>query len=80
MVTPPDAPARVAAIGALTLVRGFALAGALVLPAEEPDDVRGTWRSLPPEVGLVLLTQPAAQALAEELRVDRTRPLVAVMP
>jgi vacuolar-type H+-ATPase subunit F/Vma7 len=78
---PPDAPANpvVAAIGALTLVRGFALAGALVLPAEEPADVRDAWRTLPREVGLVLLTERAAQALAEELRAQRTWPLVTVM-
>lgn len=81
MSVPTDAPARstVAAIGASVLVRGFALAGALVLPAEQPGDVRAAWRSLPGDVGLVLLTVDAAQALADDLRPDRVWPLVAVM-
>jgi vacuolar-type H+-ATPase subunit F/Vma7 len=81
VAAPPEVPATggVAAIGAPTLVRGFALAGALVLPAEEPADVRDAWRSLPDEVGLVLLTEPAAQALAGVLVPERTWPLVAVM-
>ena len=41
--------------------------------------MRDAWRSLPPEVGLVLLTEQAAQALAEELRAQPTWPLVTVM-
>jgi vacuolar-type H+-ATPase subunit F/Vma7 len=81
MATPPDAPVRsaVAAIGAATLVRGFALAGARVLPAEQPADVRDAWRSLPDDVGLVVLTLQAAQALTDELQSERAWPLVAVM-
>jgi vacuolar-type H+-ATPase subunit F/Vma7 len=81
MSTPPDAPGRltVAAIGAPTLIRGFAMAGARVLPAEQPADVRDAWRSLPDEVGLVVLTAQAAQALADELQSVRLWPLVAVM-
>lgn len=81
MTATSDAPAggSVAAIGAPALVRGFALAGALVLAAEQPDDVQRAWRSVPEEVGLVLLTAAAAQALDEELRSERVWPLVAVM-
>lgn len=67
----------VAAIGADVLVRGLALAGVLVLPAEEPDAVRDAWRDLPSDVGLVLLTPDAAACLGDE--VDRG-PMVAVMP
>jgi vacuolar-type H+-ATPase subunit F/Vma7 len=70
----------VAAIGAPELVRGFALAGARVLAAEQPAQVRDAWRSLPAEVGLVLLTGPAAQALADDLPSERPWPLVAVLP
>jgi vacuolar-type H+-ATPase subunit F/Vma7 len=77
--SPSDSRATVAAIGAPALVRGFALAGALVLPAEQPADVRQAWRSVPDEVGLVVLTEPAAQALTDELGPQRTWPLVAVM-
>lgn len=67
----------VAAIGAQAQVRGFALAGVLVLPAEDRDAVRKAWRSLPDNIGLVLLTPQAAQALREEI--SRGWPLVAVM-
>lgn len=68
----------VAAIGAEVLVRGLALAGVLVLPAEEPGAVRDAWRRLPAEVGLVLLTPGAAAALADVA--SHTWPMVAVMP
>lgn len=73
-----DAGGTVAAIGAEVLVRGLALAGVVVLPADGPDAVREAWRRLPPEVGLVLLTPEAATTLRDE--VDRAWPLVAVMP
>ncbi len=56
---------RVAAIGELVRVQGFGLAGALVLPAEEPADVRAAWRSLPADVLAVILTPAAADALLE---------------
>lgn len=80
MAQPPDAAApTVVAIGAPALVRGFALAGARVLPAEQPADVRAAWRSLPDDVGLVVLTAAAQQALTDELRPDQAWPLVAVM-
>jgi len=81
MAGPPDTAVRstVAAIGARVRVRGFALAGARVLAAEQPDEVRDAWRSLPEEVGLVLLTPEAAQVLADDLGSERTWPLVAVM-
>jgi vacuolar-type H+-ATPase subunit F/Vma7 len=69
----------VAAIGAPALVRGFALAGAVVLPAEQASDVRRAWRSLSDDVGLVVLTAQAASALREELGPGLTWPLVAVM-
>ena len=56
----------------------LALAGVLVLPAEEPGAVRDAWHRLPPEVGLVLLTPDAAASLADEA--GRGWPMVAVMP
>jgi vacuolar-type H+-ATPase subunit F/Vma7 len=70
---------NVAVIGAPSVVRGFALAGAQVIPAEQPAQVRDAWASLPEDVGLVLLTDQAAQALADDLRSERTWPLVAVL-
>jgi vacuolar-type H+-ATPase subunit F/Vma7 len=80
--TPPAVPTAVpivAAIGSPAMVRGYALAGVRVLPAEDADEVREAWRSLPADVGLVVLTEQAAQALADTLTAERTWPLVAVM-
>ncbi|HEY7223096.1 MAG TPA: V-type ATP synthase subunit F [Micromonosporaceae bacterium] len=75
----PTAVPIVAAIGSPVMVRGYALAGVRVLPAEDADEVRDAWRSLPADVGLVVLTEQAAQALADTLTAERTWPLVAVM-
>ena len=55
--------APVAVIGEESLVRGYALAGAIVLPAEGRDAVRAAWSTLPAGVGLVLLTAAAARVL-----------------
>jgi hypothetical protein len=66
-----------ATIGEELLVRGFALAGVQVLPAEEPAAVRDAWLRLPGEVALVILTPAAAAALAGQ---DRGHRLVAVLP
>lgn len=71
--------AGVAVIGARELVRGWALAGASVLAADDADETRRAWRSLAAEVAVVLLTSSAAEHLAEELA-DRSWPLVVVIP
>jgi vacuolar-type H+-ATPase subunit F/Vma7 len=68
---------RVAVIGAGPRVGGYALAGVLVVEAATAAGVRAAWRDLPADVGLVLLTAEAAEALAERSGV---RPLVAVLP
>ncbi len=68
---------RVAAIGTEPLVQGFALAGALAVPAETPADVRRAWAQLPDDVDLVVLTPAAARALAGG---DLGSRLTAVMP
>jgi vacuolar-type H+-ATPase subunit F/Vma7 len=67
----------VAVIGEETLVRGYALAGALVLAADDAEAVRAAWRDLPGDVAVVILTEAAAQADPE--RAAGTWPLVAVM-
>jgi vacuolar-type H+-ATPase subunit F/Vma7 len=67
----------VAVIGEATLVRGFALAGAVVLAADDPEAVRAAWRGLPEDVSVVILTEAAAAA--EPDRANGTWPLVAVM-
>ncbi|WP_331767957.1 V-type ATP synthase subunit F [Embleya sp. NBC_00896] len=71
----------VAAIGEYARVAGLALAGVDVRIAEDPSAVRAVWRELTPGVELVVLTEAAAEALAEDLADDEgTARLVAVMP
>lgn len=65
-------------IGEPAMVDGYALAGAIVIPAEGPTETRRAWRDLPPEVSLVVLTESAASVLADELRVG-AGPLTAVI-
>lgn len=70
---------EVAVIGSRLHVVGFGLAGARILIAEDDAAVRSAWRTLPPDVGVVLLTAAAAEVLEAERRaVDA--PLTAVMP
>ena len=69
---------RVAVLGELYRVQGFALAGALVLVAADDDDVRSRWAALPADVPVVVLTPAAASALADRLP-DPAR-LTVVMP
>jgi vacuolar-type H+-ATPase subunit F/Vma7 len=71
--------ARVAAIGELTRIQGFALAGAVVLVASNPEAVRAAWSSLDQEVAVVVLTPAAAAAIGDEPCVRRW-PLTVVMP
>jgi vacuolar-type H+-ATPase subunit F/Vma7 len=71
--------ARVAAIGELTRVQGFALAGAVVLVAGDQEAVRAAWSSLDEEVAVVVLTPAAAAALGDEPGA-RLWPLRVVMP
>jgi vacuolar-type H+-ATPase subunit F/Vma7 len=51
---------RAAVIGETVRVQGYALAGAVVYPAEDADQVRAAWRSLPPDITVVVLTARAA--------------------
>lgn len=69
---------RVAVIGAETAIQGFGLVGALMLVATDPDEVRAAWRSVPPDVGVVILTHDAAASIGP-VALDRDWPLVAVM-
>jgi vacuolar-type H+-ATPase subunit F/Vma7 len=54
---------RVAVLGERIRVQGFGLVGALVVVAEDPGSVRDGWRTLPDDVGVVILTPAAAAAL-----------------
>ncbi len=70
---------RVAVIGAGTAVSGYALAGALVLPAEDAPAVRAAWDRLPDDVDVVVLTAAAGEALGARCHTTRP-PLAVVMP
>ena len=72
---------RVAAIGEQTRVGGLALAGVVVLVADDAPAVRRVWHSLPDGVDLVILTPAAAEALESDTATSGgRRPLTAVMP
>ncbi|GAA1510052.1 hypothetical protein GCM10009677_48720 [Sphaerisporangium rubeum] len=53
----------VAAIGEPGRLACLALAGAVVLPARDPEGVRAAWRSLPEDIEVVILTAWAAEVL-----------------
>lgn len=70
---------RVAVIGEDLLVTGYALAGAVVVPAEGDDAVQSAWNHLAPDIEVVVLTARAADALGQA-RVSAGAPLTVVMP
>lgn len=70
---------RVAVIGEQVGVVGYALAGALVLPAEDDAAVLAAWAGLPGDVEVVVLTARAAEALGPARTAHPTR-LTAVVP
>ncbi len=70
---------RVAAIGRPSEVAGFALAGALVLPARTEAEARAAWAGLPEDVAVVVLTAESSRALAGASG-RRGGPLTVVMP
>ena len=51
--------ARAAVIGEAVRTAGFALAGAVVLAAENEEEARAAWRSLPADVAVLVLTARA---------------------
>ncbi|HEV7213031.1 MAG TPA: V-type ATP synthase subunit F [Blastococcus sp.] len=71
---------RVAAIGTASLVQGFALAGVVAMAAETAEEVRHAWGSLAPDVVLVFLTPPAAEALGARIGEPSSTRLTAVLP
>ena len=66
------------AIGDRTKLVGYALAGADVKDATNPDEVREAWLGIADDVELVLLTSDARQALPDPL--GRQDVLVTVLP
>ncbi len=71
--------ARAAVIGETVRTAGFALAGAVVLTADNQDEARAAWRSLPADIEILVLTARAAAWLGEAAE-PRRDVLVAVMP
>ncbi|HYB15458.1 MAG TPA: hypothetical protein VEF71_08305 [Streptosporangiaceae bacterium] len=80
--------ARAAVIGEAIRTTGYALAGAVVLVAENSDEARAAWRSLPADIAVLVLTARAAAWLGEDPTTPPTAPfpltrhdlLVVVMP
>lgn len=66
----------VAAIGEAARIEGYALAGVAVRSAEDPDAARRAWDTLPPGLGVVILT-PAADGAIGARRGER---LTTVLP
>jgi len=56
----------VVVLGEAARVTSFALGGATVVTAEDPDAVRRGWEALPDEVAVVVLTERAAAALGPD--------------
>lgn len=73
---------HLAVLGERTRVAGFALAGALVVVADDDAEVRQAWTALledrAADVEVLVLTQRAAAALPPGFA-DRDRPLTVVM-
>jgi vacuolar-type H+-ATPase subunit F/Vma7 len=69
----------VAAIGAPSRVAGFALAGALVFPANDDAQAVAAWQGLPGTVAVVVLTEAAAAALAAAGAFSPGAPLTVVL-
>lgn len=70
---------RFVVIGETSRVEGFALGGALVVCADNPDDVWHAWTSLPSDAAVVVLTERAASVVGVDAR-RHDRVLVAVLP
>ena len=67
---------RAAVIGEATAVEGFGLAGAVVCPAENRAEAAAAWRSLPPDIAVVVVTARAAAWLGEMPRRRDVLPVV----
>jgi vacuolar-type H+-ATPase subunit F/Vma7 len=70
---------QVVAIGAEPIIRGYALAGVRLFPADTDDEIRSAWSDLPAGVELVILTAAAERALGDAA-ITPSLPLVAVLP
>ena len=71
---------RAAVIGEAARTAGFALAGALVLAADNPGEALAAWSSLPDDVAVLVLTPNAAGWLGAAPRARRDLLLVVMPP
>lgn len=71
--------ARIAVLGERARVEGYALGGALAVPADGPEEVEACWDGLGAEVAVVVLTRAAAEVLGDRTR-RRPGVLTVVMP
>jgi vacuolar-type H+-ATPase subunit F/Vma7 len=71
--------ARVVVLGESLAVAGFALGGAATMPADDPEAVRRSWRTLPDDTAVVVLTAAAADALGSRTD-ERPDVLTVTMP
>ena len=69
---------RAAVIGEAVRTGGFALAGAVVITAEDAGQARTAWDSLPSDVAVLVLTASAVTWLGDVLP-SRPELLIAVM-
>ncbi len=69
---------RIVAIGEEAELTGYALAGVEVVAASGPELVRQAWEQVAEDVGLVLLTRAAHEALRDPI--DHRRLLWVVLP
>jgi vacuolar-type H+-ATPase subunit F/Vma7 len=70
---------RVAVLGERSEVAGYALAGAVVLEAEDSAAVDAQWAGLPDDIVVVVVGAAAARHLGER-RTREGSPLTVVMP
>ncbi len=67
-------------LGEQAEVAGYALAGALVMTAEQPEQVRAAWSELPGDVAVVVVTARAAAVIDAGALRRTVPPYVVVMP
>jgi vacuolar-type H+-ATPase subunit F/Vma7 len=71
---------RIVVLGEAPAVDGFALAGATVIPAADPEAVRRAWETLPADAAVVALTASASAVLGAPARARRPGLLTISMP
>ena len=71
---------RIVVLGEAAAVDGFALAGATVISAADPEAVGRAWETLPADAAVVVLTASASAVLGAPARARRPGLLTISMP